>query len=198
MILKLACIAAFAAGSLPALAQVKCTMPNGIVITQQLTSSCPAGAVKEQTLDGKPVARSAPSVTEILPAIVVQTPPPVATKLAPPTESSDKFFGEMSLFSWVIVLALIYGLYKAIAGSVGTSGKQLFCLTCGHEGPGKNVTKGSLLIEIILWMAFLIPGLIYSAWRHSSRHKTCSRCSATTLVPPDAPMALLFKTQLAK
>lgn len=35
-------------------AQVKCTMPNGVVITQQL-GDCPRGAVKAQTADGQPL-----------------------------------------------------------------------------------------------------------------------------------------------
>lgn len=35
----------------PAFAQVKCTMPNGVVITQQL-GGCPNGAVKAQAADG--------------------------------------------------------------------------------------------------------------------------------------------------
>jgi hypothetical protein len=36
-------------------AQVKCTMPNGKVITQQLSDKCPAGAVRGETLDGKAI-----------------------------------------------------------------------------------------------------------------------------------------------
>ena len=36
----------------PAIAQVRCTMPNGVVIEQRLSDVCPQGAVKAQTLDG--------------------------------------------------------------------------------------------------------------------------------------------------
>jgi hypothetical protein len=87
--LKFACIAAFAVGSLPALAQVKCTMPNGIVITQQLSSSCPVGAIKGQTLDGKPVALSMPAEKKKTP-VVSQTPSATqpATKPAPVTDNT--------------------------------------------------------------------------------------------------------------
>lgn len=36
----------------PAIAQVRCTMPNGVVIEQRLSDVCPQGAVKAQTLNG--------------------------------------------------------------------------------------------------------------------------------------------------
>lgn len=42
-----------------AAAQVRCTMPNGRVIEQQLSDQCPQGAVKSETFEGKP----APIVT---------------------------------------------------------------------------------------------------------------------------------------
>lgn len=53
----------------------------------------------------------------------------------------------------------------------------------------KTVTKGSFFIELILWLCILIPGLIYSIWRLSSRYKACPACGATNLLPPDSPMA---------
>lgn len=34
-------------------AQVRCTMPNGVVIEQQLSDQCPHGARQSQTLDGR-------------------------------------------------------------------------------------------------------------------------------------------------
>lgn len=36
----------------PALAQVRCTMPNGVVIAQHLSDVCPQGAVRAETMDG--------------------------------------------------------------------------------------------------------------------------------------------------
>lgn len=37
-------------------AQVRCKMPNGVVIEQRLSNVCPAGAVKAEGLDGAPAA----------------------------------------------------------------------------------------------------------------------------------------------
>lgn len=49
------------------------------------------------------------------------------------------------------------------------------------------MTRGSLLIEIILWLAFIVPGLIYTVWRHTSRYAACSACGANELVPVTTP-----------
>ncbi|MDP3520678.1 MAG: hypothetical protein Q8S02_08655 [Hydrogenophaga sp.] len=51
-------------------AQVRCTMPNGRVIEQQLANVCPQGTVKAETLDGRP-------------ARIVTTPPPPPAPPAP-------------------------------------------------------------------------------------------------------------------
>lgn len=64
------------------------------------------------------------------------------------------------------------------------------CTQCGWQGSdARTITKGSILIEFILWCAFLLPGLIYSVWRHTSRYKGCPKCGAPNLIPSDSPMA---------
>lgn len=61
------------------------------------------------------------------------------------------------------------------------------CTNCGYVGLPKTVTKGSFLIELVLWLFFLIPGLIYSIWRLTSRHKACPKCEASNMIPTDSP-----------
>jgi len=39
----------------------------------------------------------------------------------------------------------------------------------------------------MLWLAFLIPGLIYSIWRLTTRQPACAKCGATDVVPEDSP-----------
>lgn len=92
-----------------------------------------------------------------------------------------------------ILAALIYGMWKMLFPGPG---KPMFCQACGHEGPTKQITKGSTAIELILWLLFLVPGLIYSIWRHNSRTAGCEVCGATTLIPPNSPMALQQKKTL--
>ena len=65
---------------------------------------------------------------------------------------------------------------------------KLICSNCGTLGKPKLITKGSLLIEIVLWLCFLIPGLIYTIWRHNTRTKGCRSCGAENLIPLDSPM----------
>ena len=61
------------------------------------------------------------------------------------------------------------------------------CTTCGHVGRPVSETPGSGLIELVLWLCFILPGLIYSLWRLNRRHDVCSACSAATLLPLDRP-----------
>ena len=60
------------------------------------------------------------------------------------------------------------------------------CSNCGYIGQAKKVTKGSILIELVLWL-MIIPGLIYSLWRLTTKHLACPQCGATQLVPVDSP-----------
>jgi hypothetical protein len=55
-----------------------------------------------------------------------------------------------------------------------------------------TITKGSIFLEIILWLCFILPGLIYSIWRHISRHEACASCKQTTLIPVTSPMGQKF------
>lgn len=61
------------------------------------------------------------------------------------------------------------------------------CVNCGSRGFPKTKTKGSFFIELILWLCFLIPGLIYSVWRLTTRYKACPKCGAPNMVPFDSP-----------
>lgn len=70
---------------------------------------------------------------------------------------------------------------------------HLYCTQCGTQGKPERSTPGSLLIEIVLWLCFLIPGIIYSLWRLNRRHDVCPACGSTSLIPPNTPRALAMK-----
>lgn len=54
---------------------------------------------------------------------------------------------------------------------------KIHCLDCGYEGKAKKYTKGSVVIEIFLWLMLFVPGFIYSLWRITSgRYKGCPDC----------------------
>lgn len=70
-----------------------------------------------------------------------------------------------------------------------SSGGRLYCPQCGTVSNGRRHVPGSILIEILLWLCFLIPGIIYSIWRLSSAKKACSSCNASGLIPVTSPRA---------
>ncbi len=284
----------------PVVAQVRCTMPNGVVIEQRLSDSCPQGAVRSETMSGAPApvrepqrapqqavrlgdgGRAVQTVSAdeygeawpltvqsgelrcVLPdparpgiqalVIVVEgrayqlngtasswagkmgwfdlgsiwrdnraiagTKIPISPLIqraqslcdakvpaaavtlkkadAPESIAAAEADGGFPLGYFVVIVGGITALVMAIRGSAGASGPAMYCTTCGHEGPGKTVTRGAMLIEIVLWLCFLVPGLIYSIWRHSSKYKACASCGRRALVPPSSPVAQAAKRRVAE
>ena len=66
---------------------------------------------------------------------------------------------------------------------------QMLCNRCGSVGKPKRRTRGSILIEIVLWICFIVPGVIYSIWRLTTRESVCSKCGSAELLPLDTPAA---------
>lgn len=67
---------------------------------------------------------------------------------------------------------------------------QVICTVCGSAGGTRRVVRGSILIEIILWLCFIIPGLLYSLWRHTTTHNVCRSCGSHDIVPVRSPMGV--------
>lgn len=109
----------------------------------------------------------------------------------PLRDAGQALFGAAITFG--LLGALVYGLWRILFPGPG---KAMFCSACGHEGPSKQITKGSTGLELFLWLLFLLPGLLYSIWRHSSRANGCAACGSTSLIPPDSPMAVRQKKTL--
>ena len=65
---------------------------------------------------------------------------------------------------------------------------EMVCTACGSVGRPVRVTQGSFLIELALWLFFLLPGFIYSIWRLTSKHDACPKCGGKQLVPLDSPV----------
>ena len=106
------------------------------------------------------------------------------------------------IFRLLLVALVIYvvlkvggAFWRAITGTPEIATRH--CMQCGTDGAPATVTKGSIGIEIVLWLCFLVPGLIYSLWRLTTRHRACATCGATNLVPIQTPAALAHKASLA-
>ena len=94
-----------------------------------------------------------------------------------------------TLIALLIPLSLLAALgWFIFRVFVPAKGKPMVCTHCGHLGPARQVTKGSTAIELVLWLLFIVPGLIYSFWRLSTRTVGCEECGATALVPPTSPV----------
>lgn len=61
------------------------------------------------------------------------------------------------------------------------------CQHCGSTGTPRTVTRGSFLLEVLLWLTFLVPGILYSLWRLSTRQPVCRQCGASHMVPLHSP-----------
>ncbi len=90
-----------------------------------------------------------------------------------------------ALVALAFLAALIWALWRVL---VPRPGRSMVCTTCGHHGPTRAHTRGSLAIEIVLWLAFILPGLVYSLWRLSSRRQVCASCGAESILPADSPV----------
>jgi hypothetical protein len=66
---------------------------------------------------------------------------------------------------------------------------KLYCPSCGSVNNGKRHVPGSIWIELVLWLFFLVPGLIYSIWRLASAKQACCVCQTPGLIPKSSPRA---------
>lgn len=106
------------------------------------------------------------------------------------------------IISFALALLILYGIVIAAKNAFmnvfrGGKGAARFCPACGHEGPTRIRTRGSIWIEVVLWLCFVVPGLVYSIWRGSSRQPVCAACGHEGVIPPDSPIALAAKKQLS-
>lgn len=64
---------------------------------------------------------------------------------------------------------------------------EFICPNCGIIGRPKTLTKGSLGIEVVLWLCFIFPDILYSLWRLSNRQRGCRSCGQPGVIRVDSP-----------
>lgn len=64
---------------------------------------------------------------------------------------------------------------------------MMICKECGYHGKMKKHTKGSFIIEVFLWLMLLVPGIVYSLWRVTSKIKICPKCKSDKIIPLNSP-----------
>jgi len=87
----------------------------------------------------------------------------------------------------VLVILIISISAKNAAWEKKLSGK--YCPQCGYRGKMVKKIRGSGAVELLLWFFFLVPGLIYSAWRGSNQYAACPKCGSRDVIPVESEKA---------
>jgi hypothetical protein len=99
----------------------------------------------------------------------------------------------------VIIIFIILVILISIANTKKKFKKENYvCSSCGFVGSPEIKYKGSIWIEIILWLFFLIPGIIYSIWRVGSKFLRCPMCNGITIIPVNTPVGQKLSKDLKK
>lgn len=65
-----------------------------------------------------------------------------------------------------------------------------YCTTCGAQTNRPVwVVNGSFATEVLLWLLMVLPGVLYSVWRITTKTQCCKQCRKATLIPIDSPVA---------
>jgi hypothetical protein len=65
--------------------------------------------------------------------------------------------------------------------------KLVACTHCKTIGYPKWETPGSGATEVVLWLLFLVPGIVYSIWRSNAAASVCPSCGSKAVVPLSTP-----------
>lgn len=91
-----------------------------------------------------------------------------------------------------LTVGFFYLVYRAFKGMFGGRGKvdagaQMICPHCGTRGQPAVRTRGSFAIELVLWLCLILPGLVYSIWRITSREQVCPACKSPGMIQVNTP-----------
>jgi hypothetical protein len=67
--------------------------------------------------------------------------------------------------------------------NVTPAAREKYCTACGTLAPPDQQTKGSFLLESVLWLLFFAPGFLYAKWRLTTSYEACPKCGSAKIVP---------------
>lgn len=79
--------------------------------------------------------------------------------------------------------------HRSLEAQADQAPGEYYCVACGSVANPRTYTKGSFLIEVALWLCFLVPGLLYSLFRLATRYRGCPACGAPGMIPVTSPIA---------
>ncbi len=62
---------------------------------------------------------------------------------------------------------------------------MMVCTECGYIGKGKM--RGSLLMELCLFLLFILPWIFYYLWRCTQKKSVCPKCGYRGMIPVTTP-----------
>jgi hypothetical protein len=65
----------------------------------------------------------------------------------------------------------------------------VFCAVCHSVGQPVVRKRGSAGVEVALYLAAVIPGILHSIWRSSTKAWACGVCGSPMVVPVNSPLA---------
>jgi hypothetical protein len=68
-----------------------------------------------------------------------------------------------------------------------SNNSRAICTRCESLTKAHMVTPGSFLVEILLWLAFIFPGILYTMWRYTQKGYRCQACGSSELIPMSSP-----------
>ena len=86
----------------------------------------------------------------------------------------------MVVFSLGVTALIVWVIMRALKPH------DRVCTACHTVSKIQGRPRGSPLIEIILWLCFLLPGLLYTIWRGGRKVFPCPACGSDT-VPANTP-----------
>jgi len=68
--------------------------------------------------------------------------------------------------------------------------KKYVCMECGCQRDPIDAKRGLLVIEIFMWLLYILPGIIYSFWRRARKQQVCSKCRNPSVVLTSSSRAM--------
>jgi Proteolipid membrane potential modulator len=80
----------------------------------------------------------------------------------------------------------------------GSTAPLFICTRCHEVIEPKMTVKGSVVVNIWLFICGVLPGIIYAVWRWTSRTKRCPKCGSEDFVPIETPRGRALYNSLKK
>jgi hypothetical protein len=90
---------------------------------------------------------------------------------------------------WFVPVAIVVGIFLKIYEGFASVGKQPERTHCHTRVTPEVHTPGSAGLELLAWIFFLVPGLLYSLWRRNARTLICPVCKSPNPIPVGSPAA---------